>query len=177
METNRYRQTHLQRSNPHRRQGRPIGDVVAPRVAAARPTMPPQPVHAQIPQHQAPIAEVVQAQPTAPASPAVPRPVAQQQPAAAPPTAQQEAHHQQPNTNTHYQPKAADSSTISIKLSIPELRKPTIPPIMKQYPGFWWILALLALFIFTVGYQIGHSHAKPAPLPAAFAPTQERRNS
>jgi hypothetical protein len=143
MDTNRARQNQSYRPVMPPRQGRPIGGVRPPQPQRVS-GMPPQPVHAAQP------AQYIDQPALAPA-----------QPQAVPRRHHVPAHPHHTATQTHHQP-ADDASTISIKLSIPEFRRPTVPPIMKEYPGFWWALAIGGLLLFTIGYQIGHSHAKPA---------------
>jgi hypothetical protein len=69
----------------------------------------------------------------------------------------------------HQGDRPTQSDTISIRLTIPNPRRFKLPPFVKQYPAFWWLVALLALLMFTVGYQVGwhhHAAAKPVVQPA-----------
>jgi hypothetical protein len=109
--------------------------------------------------------------------PVVPRaPVVPTKPSAAP--SQHKQYHRPvqaastPQGRHAPQPKA-EVSTLSIKLRIPPFKVPNLPPLLKEYKGFWLLLAILGLLLFTIGYQMGHSHTKTisVPPPAAFAPS------
>ncbi len=171
MDTNRFKQKSMQR----------------PAVPGGRPAMPRRAAPAEVWRmaHPAPGQRSVQPVPTAPG-----KAVTQPQPLTpafeAPPQSTNRSHaftetavSRQPSAVSRLpaalqpaleSPGSTTSTTISIRLSIPELRRLKIPTRIHMTPKRWAVVGLVFWIIFTLGYQMGRHIAHVQQSQLTYAP-------